>query len=64
VQATVTGVNRGDTTFAVNVPGQSQTTPVTVNIRVVPGIGFIAMLVLTILIGVVGFRRLGTRASR
>jgi len=62
-QTTVTAVNRGNSSLVVSVSGQTQTTPVNVDIRVVPGIGLIAMLVLAILIGVLGFRRLGTDAS-
>lgn len=64
VQATVTAVAEGDSNFVVSVPGQTQTAPVNVAIRVVPGIGLIAMLVLALLIAVFGFRRLGAQAAR
>lgn len=64
VRATVTAVSRGDSNLVVSVPGQTQTTPVRVVIRVVPGIGLIAMLVLAVLIGMLGFRRLGSDTGR
>ena len=64
VQATVTSVSRGISKLVVSIPGQTQTTPVNVVIRVVPSIGLIAILLLAILIGVIGFRRLGASAGR
>lgn len=62
-QTTVTAVSRGRSNLVVSVSGQTQTTPVTVAIRVVPGIGLIAMLVLVMLIGAYAFRRLGAGAG-
>lgn len=63
-QATVTAVSRGNSNLVVSVPGQTQTTPVNVAVRVVPGAGLIAMLLMALLIGAFGFRRLGARTSR
>lgn len=57
-QATVAAISDGNSNFMVSVPGQTQTTPVIVEIRVVPGIGVIAAIVLAMLIGIFGFRRL------
>ena len=62
-QATVTAVERGNTSFVVSVQGQSQTAPVNVAIRVVPGVGLVALLILTFLVGFVGFRRLDRNRS-
>ncbi|MBT8079585.1 MAG: S8 family serine peptidase [Gammaproteobacteria bacterium] len=62
--ATVSAVNRGNSNLVVAIAGQSQATPVTVNIRVVPGIGLIALLLLALLTGVFGYRRLGGERNR
>lgn len=61
-QATVAAISDGNSNLTVSIPGQTQTTPVSVDIRVVPGIGTVAAIVLALLIGVFGFRRLGSRA--
>lgn len=62
-RATVTAISKGNSSFTVSVQGASQTTPVTVAIRVAPGIGLIAMLALALLIAFFGFRRFRTAAD-
>ena len=59
VQATVTAVAEGNSNLVVSVAGQTHTASVTVAIRVESGGGMISMLLLAILIGVIGIRRLG-----
>lgn len=63
-QATVTAIDRGNSNLVVSVPGQSQTTPIDVRIRVVPALELIAALLLALIIGVAGFRRIGAGARR
>ena len=62
-RATVTAITEGNTNFSMSIPGQTQTMPVDVNIRVVPGIGVMAALLLAMLIGTFGFRRLDANAA-
>lgn len=57
-QVLVNAISEGDTNIVVNVADQTQTMPVNVAIRVVPAIGIIAALLLALLMGVYGFRRL------
>ncbi len=59
VQVQVSAGTRGDTELAVSIPGQTQTMTVNVDVRVVPAMGIVAALMLALLIGFFGFRRLG-----
>lgn len=63
-EATVTATSEGDASLIVSVADQAQTAPVSVTIRVVPSIGMIAAMLLAILIGMFGFRRLRPNSNR
>lgn len=62
-RATVTAIREGNASFSVSIAGQTETLPVNVRIRVVPGMGVMAALLLAMLIGVFGFGRLGTNTG-
>jgi len=53
-QATVAGLEEGDTELVVRLPVHTQTTPVTVDVAVASGLGWYALLVL---LALAGYRR-------